>query len=114
LYMWAPFAEQFPVLNRLYRFAVFAVSRDTHFSAIPPWLLAVALWALWQAEDEPVGKRLASAAGTNMAVAATLEALRFAMDDDPAPTLVSLLLVIRILENGFSPSRIPPSSQQKK
>lgn len=102
LYMAAPFASGLPVLNRLYRFAVFAVSKDTHFAAVPPWLMAVGLWALWQAEDDPVAKHLASAAGANLAVVATLDALRFAMDDDPAPTLVSLLLVVRVLEDALS------------
>lgn len=102
LYMAAPFASALPALNRLYRFAVFAFSRDTHFADAPAWLIAVGLWALWQAENDPVGKRLASAAGTNLAVVAALDALRFAMDDDPAPTLVSLLLVIRVLEDALS------------
>lgn len=102
LYTAAPFASGLPVLNRLYRFAVFAFSRDTQFSDVPAWLMAVGLWTLWQAEDDPVGKRLASTAGTNLAVVAALDGLRFAMDDDPGPTLVSLLLVIRVLEDALS------------
>lgn len=100
LYLCAPFADEFPALNRLFRFAVFAFANDTQLSGVPAWLLAAGLWALWQAEDSPAGRRLASVAGCNMAVLAVLDALRFAMDDDPAPTLVALLIVIRILEES--------------
>lgn len=101
LYLCAPFAEEFPALNRLFRFAVFAIANDTRFTGVPPWLLAAGLWALWQAEEPcSTAKRLASVAGCNMAVLAALDALRFAMDDDPAPTLVALLVVIRIVAEG--------------
>jgi hypothetical protein len=100
LYLCAPFIEYFPALNRLYRFAVFAVSNDVNLVSVPVPLAAAALWALWQLEPEPVSKHLAALAGCNLAVLATLDALRFAIDDDPAPVLLALLTGIRILENS--------------
>jgi hypothetical protein len=107
LYLCAPLSQDFPALNRLYRFAVFAFSNDTQLAGVPAWLLAAGLWALWQAEGSSVGKRLAAVAGSNMAVLAALDSLRFAMDDDPAPTLVALLTVIRILEESQTDKHIP-------
>ena len=100
LYLCAPFTDEFPALQRVYRFAVFALSADTQFALTPPWLLAFALWAVWQAEPDPVSRRLAAIAGTNIAVLALLDALRFAMDADPAPTLLALLVGVRILEHS--------------
>ena len=80
---------------------MFALANDTRFTGMPPWLLAAGLWALWQAEEpSSTARRLASVAGCNMAVLAALDALRFAMDDDPAPTLVALLVAIRIVAEG--------------
>jgi hypothetical protein len=100
LYLCAPFTEEFPALQRVYRFAVFAFSSDAQFAVTPPWLLAIALWALWQAEPDPVSRRLAAIAGVNVAVLALLDVLRFAMDADPAPTLLALLVSVQILEAG--------------
>ena len=99
LYLCAPFTEEFPALQRVYRFAVFAFSADTQLVA-PAWLLAAALWALWQAEPDPVSRRLAAVAGINIGVLALLDVLRFAMDADPAPTLLALLVSVQILEEG--------------
>ena len=100
LYLCAPFVEYFPALNRLYRFAVFAVSNDVNLASVPVPLAAAALWALWQLEAEPVSKHLAALAGCNLAVLATLDVLRFAIDADPAPVLLALLTSIRILESS--------------
>lgn len=100
LYLCAPFTEEFPALQRVYRFAVFAFSSDAQFTTTPSWLLAVALWALWQAEPDPVSRRLAAVAGINIGVLALLDTLRFAMDADPAPTLLALLVSVQILEEG--------------
>lgn len=100
LYLCAPFAEEFPALQRVYRFAVFAFTADPHLALTPTWLLGAGLWALWQAEPEPVSRRLAAIAGCNAAVLATLDALRFAMDADPAPTLLALLVAVQILEGA--------------
>jgi hypothetical protein len=107
LYLCAPFTAEFPTLGRLYRFAVFAFSEDAHFSALPAWLIAAGLWALYRMEPDSVSRRLASAAGVNVAVLAVLDATRFALDNDPAPTLLGLLVAIRILEEGFEKSSGP-------
>jgi hypothetical protein len=98
LYLCAPFVEEFPVLGRMYRFTVFAFTADTNFAAVPAWLTAAGLWALWRAETDPTSKRLAAVAGCNLAIVAVFDALQFAMDNDPAPTLIALLVGIRILE----------------
>jgi hypothetical protein len=100
LYLCAPFVEEFPALGRLYRFAVFAFTADSSFASVPAWLTATGLWALWRAETDPVSRRLAAVAGCNLAVVAILDALQFAMDNDPAPTLIALLVAIRILEGA--------------
>lgn len=100
LYLCAPFVEEFPTLGRLYRFAVFAFSADSSFVSVPAWLTTIGLWGLWRAETDPVTKRLAATAGCNLAVVATLDAMQFAMDNDPAPTLLALLVTIRILEGA--------------
>lgn len=99
LYLLAPFTESFPALGRLYRFAVFALSNDEGVAGLPVWLVAAALWAVWRVERDPVVKRLASVAGVSFAVLALLDAMRFAMDNDPAPTLLALLVTLRILES---------------
>lgn len=108
LYLCAPFTDRFPSLQRLYRFAVFALSTDAQFALTPSWLLAAALWALWQAEPDPVSRRLAAIAGTNIGVLVLLDTLRFAMDTDPAPTLLALLIAIRIFED------LPGNTKAKK
>jgi hypothetical protein len=108
LYLCAPFVGAFPPLQRLYRFAVFAVSNDPQLQAAPPWIIASALWGLWQLEPDPVSKVLAANAGANLAVLTLLDALRFAMDNDPAPTLLALLVTIRIWED-LSSRASPPS-----
>lgn len=97
LYLCAPFAGVFPPIGRIYRFAVFALTTDRGISHTQPWLVASGLWALWQLESDPVSKRLLVIAGISFATLALLEVLRFAMDNDPAPTLIALLLTIRIL-----------------
>jgi hypothetical protein len=96
LYLCAPFTGEFPALNRLYRFAVFALANDAAFASAPTWLVAAGLWALWQAEPDPVSKRLAAIAGRSVAVLAVLDAMRFAMDNDPAPLLIALLVALQI------------------
>jgi hypothetical protein len=100
LYLCAPFTEEFPVLNRLYRFAVFAFTRDTSLAGLSNWLIAAGLWALWKVEPDPVSRRLAAVAGSNVGVLVVLDAMRFATDNDPAPTLVALLLAVRIFEDN--------------
>jgi hypothetical protein len=102
LYLLAPFTADFPALQRMYRFAVFAVSNDMQLHAIPPWMLAVVLWALWRTEPDQVSKRFASIAGANMAVLVLLDAMTFAMDNDPAPTLMTLLVSIQIFERAVA------------
>jgi hypothetical protein len=99
LYLTAPFSEQFPLLTRLSRFAVFAVSNDPQIHAIPPWVVGSALWALWLADSDCIGRAFAATAGANVAVLVVLDATQFAMDNDPAPVLISLLVAIRILES---------------
>jgi hypothetical protein len=98
LYLCAPFARDFPALDRLYRFAVFSFTNDLHFTHTPPWLLATSMWVLWRLDADAVSRRLATVAGSSLAVLAVLDAMRFAIDNDPAPTLVALLVTIRILE----------------
>ena len=101
LYLLAPFTEEFPALKRMYRFAVFAVSNDMQrLHGAPPWMLAAALWALWNVEPDPVSRRFAAIAGGNVGVLVLLDAMQFAMDNDPAPTLVALLIAIQIFERG--------------
>lgn len=98
LYLCAPFAQEFPALDRLYRFAVFSFTNDANLTHIPAWLLAISMWALWRLEADAVSQRLATVAGSSLAVLAVLDAMRFAIDNDPAPTLVALMVTIRILE----------------
>ena len=100
LYLCAPFIHDYPPLQRLYRFAVFAVSNDPQLHDVPVSLVAVGLWGLWQLEPDPVSRSFAAIAGCNVAVLAVLDAARFAMDNDPAPTLFTLLLAIRIVEQA--------------
>ena len=107
LYLSAPFIQEFPLLQRLFRFAVFAISRDRQLQQVPPWLIASGLWALWQLETEAVAKSLAATAGTNAAVLALLDAMRFAMNNDPAPTLLALLVTIRIYEDVIQETKKP-------
>jgi hypothetical protein len=104
LYLCAPFIQAFPPLKRLYRFAVFAVSNDPQLLIVPAWLLGFALWGLWQLEADQVSRTLAALAGVNVGVLALLDSMQFAMDNDPAPTLLALLITIRILDD-LSPAR---------
>jgi hypothetical protein len=39
-------------------------------------------------------------AGSNLAVLVLLESIQFALDNDPAPVLIIMLVGIRILEEG--------------
>jgi len=101
LYLCAPFAKVLPFVSRLYRFSVFALSNDANLAGMPSWLIAAGLWAVWQVEVDPVGKRLLLVAGVNIAVLVVLDALRFATDNDPFPTLIALLTAVRILESNL-------------
>jgi len=98
LYFTTPFVGQFPVLVRMNRFAVFAVSNDPQLHGVSPWLIAACLWGLWLSDPEPTGRAFAASAGSNVAVLAVLDALRYAMDNDPAPVLIALLVAIQILQ----------------
>jgi hypothetical protein len=98
LYLCAPFIAEFPALGRLYRFAVFAVSNDSQLHGLPSWMLAVGMWIMWELEPDPVSKSLSAIAGANMGVLVLLDAMQFAMDNDPALILISLLLIVRVLE----------------
>ena len=98
LHLCAPFIPEFPALSRIYRFAVFALSNDQSVAAVPAWIVAAALWAVWSLENDPVIKRMTSVAGTSFAVLTCLDALRFATDNDPVPTLLALIFTVRILQ----------------
>jgi hypothetical protein len=58
-----------------------------------------ALWALWLADPDRIGRTFAATAGANVAVLVLLDSTQFAMDNDPAPVLIGLLVTIRILES---------------
>jgi hypothetical protein len=88
------------LLTLLRRFAVFAVSNDTQLHSVPPWIVAVLLWVGWNLDVDAVGKTFAAMAGANVAVLVMLDAIQFAMDNDPAPVLITLLVGIRILEQS--------------
>ena len=101
LYLTAPFMKRFPVLRRLYRFAVFAVTNDGQMHSTPLWLVGAAMWGLYVLEDcseSKAGKRFLAMAGANVAVIVLLDTARPVLDNDPALALISILLAIRILE----------------
>jgi hypothetical protein len=100
LYFCAPFIEEFPVLRRLFRFAIFAVSNDPQMRDTPTWVIATGLWVLWQVEVDPVSKTFAALAGAQLGVLVVLDATRFAMDNDPAPTLMGILVAVSIIEHA--------------
>jgi len=102
LYLTAPFVAQYPVLRRMYRFAVFAVTNDHVVHTVPPWLVAVGFWGAWVVDTRPssAGKTFAANAAANVGVIAVLDAARFALDNDPAPTLISILIAFQILDHG--------------
>lgn len=100
LYLTAPFTDQFPLLTRLSRFTIFAVSNDQQLHTVPLWIIAVGLWIIWLIDTEETGKTLAATAGANVVVLVLLDAAKFPMDNDPVPVLISLLLAIRILESA--------------
>lgn len=100
LYLTAPFVTQFPLLKRMYRFAVFAVTNDQQAQKVPSWLIAAGFWAAWVADSRPssAGKTFAANAAANVGVVAVLDATRFVLDNDPAPTLLSILIAFQIFE----------------
>jgi hypothetical protein len=68
-------------------------------------MVAIIFWGIWLVDEETnigsdggVSKGFALTVGTNVGVLVILDAARFAMDNDPVPVLISLLLAIRILE----------------
>lgn len=101
LYMIAPFVEEFPPLKRMFRFAVFAVTNDRQAHSMPPWLVGAGLWGIWLIDTRKTsaGKTFAASAAANVMVVVILDAARTALDNDPALTLVSILLSLQI----FSP-----------
>lgn len=101
LYLCAPFTEILPVIHRLYRFSVFALFNDSNLLGVPSWLIAAVLWAIWQTEPEPIARRLVLVAGVNISVLVVLDAMRFATDNDPFPTLIALLTAVRIVEGNM-------------
>lgn len=102
LYLTAPFVAQYPVLRRMYRFAVFAVTNDQVVHAVPPWLVAIFFWCAWFMDSRPssAGKTFAANAAANVGVVAILDAARFVLDNDPVPTLLSILIAFQIIEHG--------------
>ena len=101
LYLTSPFCSQFPLLTRIYRFAVFAVSNDPQLHTTPVWIVAAWLWAVWCMDSHSeTTQKFAAMAGSNLAVLVLLESIQFALDNDPAPVLIIMLVGIRILEEG--------------
>ena len=105
LYLCAPFANEFPPLRRLFRFAVFAVANDRGIAGVPHWLLVVALWGISRVDPDPIGRTFAIMAGANVGVTAVLDAMQFAIEKDPGATLLAMLVTIRILEKTTTASR---------
>jgi hypothetical protein len=100
LYLIVPISREFPVLTRLYRFAVFSVANDPQVHAIPSWITAIGLWIMWLKDPDPIGRMFAAMAGANVAVLVVLDAMKVPMDNDPAPVLMAVLVTFRILEKG--------------
>jgi hypothetical protein len=103
LYLCAPFANDFPPLRRLFRFAVFAVTNDKEIAGVPRWLLVVALWGISRIDPDPIGRTFAIMAGANVGVTAVLDLMQFAIQKDPGATLMAMLVTIRILERATTP-----------
>jgi len=102
LYLCAPFANDFPPLRRLFRFAVFAVTNDKQIGGVPHWLLVLALWGVSRIDPDPIGRTFAIMAGANVGVTVVLDVMQFAMDKDPGATLMAVLVAIRILERTMT------------
>lgn len=102
LYLCAPFARDFPPLQRLFRFAVFAVTNDKQIGGVPHWLLVTALWVVSRIDPDPVGRAFAIMAGANVGVTVVLDTMQFAMEKDPGATLIAMLVTIRILERAVT------------
>ena len=104
LYLTAPFVAQYPLLRRMYRFAVFAVTNDQVAHAVPPWLVAVFFWCAWFMDKRPssAGKTFAANAAANVGVVAILDTARVVLDNDPVPSLLSILIAFQILDHGSS------------
>ena len=108
LYLTIPFSAQFPLLSRMYRFAVFAVSNDPQLHSTPVWILSVWLWAVWflDSDNTPntsTTKTFAAMAGSNLGVLVILDSIQFALNNDPVPVLITLLVAIQILEEAHAP-----------
>lgn len=101
LYLTAPFVAQFPLLRRMYRFAVFAVTNAQQAHAVPTWLVAAGFWAAWVLDARPTsaGRTFAANAAANVGVVAILDSARFVLDNDPALALLSILIAFQVFEH---------------
>jgi hypothetical protein len=102
MYLASPFVEVFPPMAQLYQFAVFAVTNDMHLQSVPLWALGAVLWVVWTLEPDAITKQFAAIAGANVLVLLVLQCIGFAVDSDPAPVLLGIIVTIGILENPAS------------
>jgi hypothetical protein len=107
LYFTAPFITWFPVLKRVYRFAIFAVTNDHNVHSIPLWIFSIGIVAAWWVDgrSESTLKTLAASAATNVGVLAIFETARFALDNDPILCLLCILVCVQILDSAQTPQK---------
>lgn len=108
LYLTAPFVAEYPLLRRMYRFAVFAVTNDQQVHVLPLWVIVVGCWIAWLVDTRhtSVGKTFAANTAANVGVVAVLDSARFVLDNDPALALISILVAFQILEQPLYTSKI--------
>jgi len=99
LFFVAPLLDMFPEMNRLYRFALFAVADDVPLQGIGPWIQGIAWWFVSKSSLDGTFTRLSKYASIHVLANGIIHATQPLVDKDPILVTVNLIVLLSILVN---------------
>lgn len=99
LFFVAPLLDIFPEINRLYRFAMFAVADDIPFQGVGPWIQGIAWWYVSKSSNDVTFTRLSKYASIHVLANGVLHATQPLVDKDPLLVTVNLIVLLSIMVN---------------
>jgi hypothetical protein len=96
IYLAHPFMTRYPMMAKVTKYAVFAVSNDPHVKSLPYWITTILLLIVRRINYDDVLTSFATYAGTHVLILSFIEVVRPMVEHDPLLVLTSLLIGIRV------------------